>query len=69
MKDRFIYCFISDGEFDEGNSWEAIMLAGKHKLKNLIAVIDRNNIQIDGYTENIMPLEPLQKNGALLIGM
>ncbi|MCX6751677.1 MAG: transketolase [Candidatus Nomurabacteria bacterium] len=58
-KDRFIYCFMSDGELDEGNSWEAIMLAGKHKLNNLIAVIDRNNIQIDGNTEHIMPLEPL----------
>ncbi|MES3031819.1 MAG: transketolase [Patescibacteria group bacterium] len=58
-KDRFIYCFMSDGEQDEGNSWEAIMLAGKNKLRNLIAVVDRNNIQIDGFTENIMPLEPL----------
>ena len=57
--DRFIYCFMSDGELDEGNSWEGAMLAGKHKLHNLIVVIDRNNIQIDGYTENIMPLEPL----------
>ena len=58
-KDRFIYCFMSDGEQDEGNTWEAIMLAGKNKLRNLIAVVDRNNIQIDGFTENIMPLEPL----------
>jgi len=58
-KDRFIYCFMSDGEQDEGNSWEAIMFAGKNKLRNLIAVVDRNNIQIDGFTENIMPLEPL----------
>ena len=58
-KDRFVYCFMSDGELDEGNSWEAIMLAGKNKLNNLIAIIDRNNIQIDGYTEHIMPLEPL----------
>jgi transketolase len=57
--DRFIYCFMSDGELDEGNSWEAIMLAGKNKVRNLIAVVDRNNIQIDGFTENIMPLEPL----------
>ncbi len=57
--DRFVYCFMSDGEHDEGNSWEAIMLAGKNKLRNLIAVVDRNNIQIDGFTENIMPLEPL----------
>lgn len=57
---RFIYCFMSDGELDEGNTWEAVMLAGKHKLNNLIAVIDRNNIQIDGLTEDILPLEPLQ---------
>ncbi len=57
--DRFVYCFMSDGELDEGNSWEGIMLAGKLKLRNLIAVIDRNNIQIDGFTEDTMPLEPL----------
>ncbi len=57
--DRFIYCFISDGELDEGNSWEGIMLAGKFKLRNLIVIIDRNNIQIDGFTEDILPLEPL----------
>lgn len=56
---RFIYCFLSDGELDEGNSWEAIMLAGKNKLGNLIAIVDRNNIQIDGNTEKVMPLEPL----------
>ncbi len=57
--DRFIYCFMSDGELDEGNTWEAIMLAGKNKLRNLIAIIDRNNIQIEGMTEDVMPLEPL----------
>jgi len=56
---RFIYCFMSDGELNEGNAWEAIMLAGKNKLRNLIAIVDRNNIQIDGFTENVMPLEPL----------
>ena len=56
---RFIYCFISDGEQDEGNTWEAVMLAGKNKLRNLIVVMDRNNIQIDGFTEDTMPLEPL----------
>ncbi len=56
---RRIYCLISDGEHDEGNTWEAIMLAGKEKLNNLVSVVDRNNIQIDGYTEDIMPLEPL----------
>ena len=58
-KDRFIYCFMSDGELDEGNSWEAMMLAGKNKLRNLIAIVDRNNIQIEGFTEDVMPLEPL----------
>lgn len=56
-----IYCATSDGEHQEGNIWEAIMLAGKLKLDNLIVVIDRNNIQIDGVTENIMPLEPLRE--------
>jgi len=54
-----IYCFCSDGEHDAGNHWEAVLFAGKYKLSNLTVVIDRNNIQIDGYTEDIMPLEPL----------
>ncbi|MFA6325300.1 MAG: transketolase [Candidatus Paceibacterota bacterium] len=58
-KEKFIYCLMSDGELNEGNSWEAVMLAGKNKLQNLIVVIDRNNIQIDGNTEDVMPLEPL----------
>jgi transketolase len=57
--DRFIYCLLSDGELEEGNSWEGAMLAGKYKLRNLIAIVDRNNIQIEGVTEDIMPLEPL----------
>jgi transketolase len=56
-KDRFIYCLTSDGEHDEGNTWEAVLLAAKHKLRNLIQIVDRNNIQIDGTTEDIMPLE------------
>jgi len=56
---RRIYCLTSDGEHDEGNTWEAVMLAGKEKLHNLVAVMDRNNIQIDGFTENIMPLDPV----------
>ena len=55
-----IYCLMSDAEQECGQIWEAAMLAGKHKLDNLTAVIDRNNIQIDGMTENIMPLEPLK---------
>lgn len=54
-----IYCLMSDGEQECGQTWEAAMLAGKLKLDNLTALIDRNNIQIDGMTEDIMPLEPL----------
>lgn len=54
-----IYCAMSDGEHDAGNVWEAILWAGKNRLGNLTAIIDRNNIQIDGFTEDIMPLEPL----------
>ncbi len=54
-----IYCLMSDGEQEEGSTWEAAMFAGKYKLSNLTAVMDRNNIQIDGMTEDVMPLEPL----------
>ena len=55
-----VICLMSDGEQDAGNTWEAAMLAGKNKLHNLTALVDRNNIQIDGFTENIMPLESLR---------
>jgi transketolase len=55
-----IYCLTSDGEHEEGNHWEAAMFAGKNKMNNLTVVVDRNNIQIDGFTENVMPLEPLK---------
>lgn len=48
---------MSDGEFDEGQTWEAYMLAGKLNLRELTTIIDRNNIQIDGFTEDVMPLE------------
>jgi transketolase len=54
-----VYCVCSDGEHDEGNHWEAVMFAGKNNLSNLTAIVDRNNIQIDGFTEDVMPLEPL----------
>lgn len=57
---RYIYCLMSDGEHDCGQSWEAAMLAGKEKLRNLIALVDRNNIQIDGFTEDVMPLDSLR---------
>ena len=56
-----IFCLMSDGEHNEGNTWEAIMFAGKHRLNNLTAIIDRNNIQIDGFTEEVMPLESLRE--------
>ncbi len=59
-KDRWVYVVMGDGELDEGNIWEAAMFAGKNKLHNLIGIIDRNNIQIDGPTENVMPLEDLK---------
>ena len=54
-----IYCVTSDGEHEEGNTWEGIMFAGKYRLNQLTVIMDRNNIQIDGNTEDVMPLEPL----------
>lgn len=59
LKSR-IYCLLSDGEQDAGNIWEAVMFIGNNKLSNLTAVMDRNNIQINGMTEDVMPLEPLR---------
>lgn len=59
-KQKFrIYCVMSDGEHDAGNTWEGAMFAGNAKLSNLTAVMDRNNIQINGMTEQVMPLEPI----------
>ncbi|KKU10178.1 MAG: Transketolase domain protein [Candidatus Woesebacteria bacterium GW2011_GWB1_45_5] len=54
-----VFCVMSDAEQEAGNTWEAAMFAGKNNLSSLTAIIDRNNIQIDGYTEDVMPLEPL----------
>ena len=51
---------MGDGELDEGNIWESAMFAGKYKLSQLIAFVDRNNIQIDGTTDDVMPLEDLR---------
>lgn len=59
QSNRFYYCLMGDGELDCGQNWEAMMLAGKENIHNLIVIIDRNNIQIDGFTEDVMPLEPL----------
>lgn len=55
-----VYCITGDGELNEGQCWEAFMFAGKNKLHNLTFIVDRNNIQIDGFTEDVMPLEPLR---------
>lgn len=60
VKHRFVYVMMGDGELDEGNIWEAAMFAGKYKLSQLIGFVDRNNIQIDGSTEDVMPLEDLK---------
>lgn len=57
---QHIFCVTSDGEHEAGLHWEAMMFAGKYQLDNLINIVDRNNIQIDGDTEDIMPLEPLR---------
>lgn len=61
IQGRWIYVVMGDGEQDEGNVWEAAMLASKYKLSNIIAITDRNNIQIDGPTEKVMPLEDLKE--------
>jgi transketolase len=60
-KDYHVYCITSDGEHQEGNIWEAYMWLGKNPLPNLTIIIDRNYIQIDGFTEDVMPLEPLKQ--------
>lgn len=60
VQHRWVYVVMGDGELNEGNIWEAAMLASKYKLNNVIGIIDRNNIQIDGPTESVMPLEDLR---------
>lgn len=59
-KPNQVFCCMSDGELEEGQNWEALMFAGKYALGKLTVLIDRNNIQIDGYTNDVMPLEPLR---------
>lgn len=58
---RYFYCITGDGELNEGQIWEALLLAGKEELHNLIVIVDRNGIQIDGFTKDVMPLEPLRE--------
>jgi transketolase len=58
---RYVYAFLGDGELDCGIIWEAAMLAGRERLQNLVAIVDKNGIQIDGFTWDVMPLEPLRQ--------
>lgn len=58
--DRYFYCLMGDGEMDEGQVWESFLLLNKYRLTKVIPIIDRNTIQIDGYTEDILPLESLK---------
>ena len=58
---KYFYCLLGDGEINEGNIWESALHAGKEKLSHIIVFLDRNNIQIDGFTDDVMPLEPLDK--------
>jgi len=58
-KDYRIYAILGDGELNEGSVWEAAMCASHYKLDNLTAIVDRNNLQIDGPTKEVMSLEPL----------
>ncbi len=60
QKPNRVYCLMSDGEQQEGQNWEAFMYAGDRRLNNLTVLIDRNNIQISGFTEDIMPLQPFK---------
>jgi transketolase len=59
-----VYCVTGDGELDEGNIWEAVMFAAAKKITNLTVIVDRNNIQIDGPTEKVMPLDSLSAKWA-----
>ncbi|MEK7526402.1 MAG: transketolase [Patescibacteria group bacterium] len=63
-KQDYIYCITSDGEHNEGNHWEAVMFAAKYKLNHLIQIVDKNNIQIDGTTDEVMPTNPLTEKYA-----
>ena len=63
-RENRIYVLIGDGESNEGQIWEASMAAGKFKLDNIVAVLDRNRIQQDGFTEDIMPLDPTKDKWA-----
>jgi transketolase len=63
-KKNHVYVLIGDGESDEGQIWEAAMAASKFKLDNITVILDRNRIQQDGFTEDIMPLDPVRDKWA-----
>lgn len=56
-----VYVILGDGEIQEGQIWEAAMSASKYQLDNLVAIIDVNQLQVDGYCSDIMPVEPIDK--------
>jgi transketolase len=58
-RDYRVYCMLGDGESDEGQVWEAALFAAHHKLSNLVAIVDANGCQLDGYTADILNLEPM----------
>ena len=60
-KDYKVYCLMGDGELQEGQVWEAFMAASKYKLDNLVVIVDLNGLQIDGKTEDVMPVSPVDK--------
>ena len=60
-KNNMVYCLLGDGEINEGQIWEAAMAAAKFKLDNIIAILDRNKIQQDGFSDDIMPLDPVKE--------
>ena len=59
-KDYAVYCMLGDGEVQEGNVWEGAMFATHERLDNLIAILDRNRLQIEGFTKDVMNLDPLE---------
>src|SRR5919107_3824276 len=59
-KNSMVFCLLGDGEINEGQIWEAAMAAAKYKLDNIVAILDRNRIQQDGFTDDIMPLDPVK---------
>ena len=57
--DARVYCFMGDGEQQEGQIWEAVMEAGHYRLDNLVGILDRNRLQIDGWVQDVMNVEPI----------